>query len=1191
MPSLSALGKFKVSFQNLGNEAMTLAELSLPIDDLPLPNEEPGISADQSLGMDSELAPATDEIPMKTGELISDLPVEPTTEPASDTDFFPDLSDLLGTDIDDKEAENTELGDFNDILPDDITPDKTPDETPVGEDGLSKDSPIGDLQDQDLQSTDSTVPEKDDLDFPSDLLEGFADEMEAGKVSPGEEESPLEGITTSDEAAATPGEVTDDMFGGDLSDMGLSGEGTGETADLDLGDTTDFDLGEFPEPTQEETPAEAVDETPSDLQLPDEFPSFEDTGTDKEDLSGSSSDDLGKLDESLGDFEDLGLSSEGLGETSDLNLGDDLDLGTIPEFSTEEGETPSVEDTPAFSDDLSLDLDESMDSEEIESFFDENAGAGTSIDFPTPDDISDLKTDTAGGIIPSVDLLNDEDGFDFNAETLVNDNEAVLEEIPGDSFDSFNLDPGVLVGDMGFGGGFGESLDNLEDIPIPGLDDEEEALIGLPGSDKAKVPGLDEVEEINLSAEEVEKLLTTISSYPLNLRVACEELIVEQLVPPAQMSQLVRLLINGAPAEETAALAGKILERRISIPKGYEKSSGEALEAEQSSFAYIFVHNFLPVLGRVMMIAGILFCLGYLAWEYIYTPIRAEKIYKLGIERIDAGEYSRANERFLEAYGLHPKKSWFYTYARAFRDARQYTLADEKYRELLYFTASKNKRNIPEKQAVLEYANMKTKYIGDYESADSIIRLNILVYSPRDRDALLALANNSLEWGDYEPERLEDARESFALLMERYGRTDPLMEGMLKYFIRTDNLGYVLNVKNYFMDTRRRITSATLAEMGGYLLDKMVEEVRGVPNEYLDNIKDNGTLIEIRQILLRAINQDEMLPESYYHLARYYNYLDNDNDEELTLEVAVQAFEYAREENTKRIGYHIRTLQRYAEILTDRREFFPAEETLIKGVNLYQNALSRRLLTQAPEFGRLYTSLGDLEYFVKDGDMQSALDNYNLGEQNGWAPPEIQYRMGAAHYQLRQWEPALDRLYAAFREMPLNRRILYALGNVSYIRGNYFAAQGYYDRLLEILEADRARLPPIMATNNENELDLAERLMIAQNNLGVTLEALSERTGDNSYRSRALGLYSDSERAWDILTRNPITMIRMRPSQDINAPGVNPAYLNVQNSLRPVSDYQPQIFLRIDKDMLEPSEWEGLTPPGYSLSEGIYTGR
>jgi tetratricopeptide (TPR) repeat protein len=1214
MPSLNALKEFKASFQNIGNEAKTLAELKLPIDDLTLPDKEPVISAGEPPSAEPGFTPAAEETPIDIGAPLTDFPAEqtaePTTEPAieptTDTDFFPDLNDLLGGDVDDKDQGKTESEDFSDMLPDDFPTE----ETPATETGLSEDLQDQDLQLEGIQSQD-TVPAGDDFNLPSELLDGFADEIEAKDTSPGEE---------------APSDLGADDMGGldesftDFEDLGLSNESPGDTSNQELGlESSDaFDLGDFTEPSAEETPAaeeeaatpdeavapsdeavapsdKATDETSFDFELPEEFPVSEDTGTGGDEPLDLGLDDMGGQDESPGGFDDLGLSSEGPGDTTDQELGlessDAFDLGDIPEFPVEGEETPASEDAISFPDEMPL--DETQGSDEIESLFDTDAGAGgMPISYPAADDISDLKEPLPEDVTLTDDLSDDEDSFDYSAGIIGNDTDAILEEVPGDSFDSFSLDSGLLVGDMDFEGGFGDDLDRLEDISIPGLDEEdEEALTGIPGRGKAKVPEAEEIEEINLSPEELEKLLTTLSSFPLNLRVACEECIAEELVEPALMSQLIHSLIDGAPAEEIAALASKILERHISIPKGYEKSSGEALEAEQASFPYIFVHNFLPVLARFMIIAGILFCLGYLVWELIYTPIRAEQIYKLGIERIDAGEYTRANERFLEAYNIRPKKPWFYTYARAFRDARQYTLAEEKYKELLYFTASKNKQHIPEKAAVLEYADMETRYIGDYQAADSIIRNNILVYNPQDRDALLALANNSLEWGDYEPERLEDARENFAKLMERYGRTDPLMEGMLKYFIRTDQLGFVISSKDYFRDSRRKISAATLAEMSGYLLDKLFEEVRGVPNEYLDYLKDHNTLIEIRQMLLRAINENQLLPESYYHLSRYYNYLENKSDEAYTLEVAVQAFEYSREESPKRIGYHIKTLQRYAEIQTDRKEFFPAEETLIKGINLYENALSRRILKQAPEYGRLYTDLGDLEYFVQDGDMQNALDYYSLGEQNGWAPPEIQYRMGAAHYQLRQWGPALERFYAAYREMSPNRRILYALGNVSYMRGNYFAAQGYYDKLLEILEADRARLPPIMATNNAEQLDLAERLMIVQNNLGVTLEALSERTGDNSYRSRALGLYSDSERAWDVLTRNPTTMIRMRPSPDISAPSVNPAYLNVQNSLRPVPDYQPQIFLRIDRDLLESSEWEDLTPAGYSLSQGIYTGR
>jgi len=231
--------------------------------------------------------------------------------------------------------------------------------------------------------------------------------------------------------------------------------------------------------------------------------------------------------------------------------------------------------------------------------------------------------------------------------------------------------------------------------------------------------------------------------------------------------------------------------------------------------------------------------------------------------------------------------------------------------------------------------------------------------------------------------------------------------------------------------------------------------------------------------------------------------------------------------------------------------------------------------------------MGDLEFFVKDGNAPAALDYYRRSVSNGHAPPEILYRMGASHYQQRNWQEALDHFTAASFPMPFNRKILYALGNASYMQGNFFAAQAYYDRLLEILDADRIRFPLIAPTNDPHQMELAERYMVVQNNLAVTLEALALRTGDSSYRARALGLYSESERAWDVITRNPETMIRMRPSPDIVAPGINPAYLNIQNSLYPVPGFEPLLFIRIDRDVLEPSFWEELMPAGFSISQGL----
>jgi tetratricopeptide (TPR) repeat protein len=223
--------------------------------------------------------------------------------------------------------------------------------------------------------------------------------------------------------------------------------------------------------------------------------------------------------------------------------------------------------------------------------------------------------------------------------------------------------------------------------------------------------------------------------------------------------------------------------------------------------------------------------------------------------------------------------------------------------------------------------------------------------------------------------------------------------------------------------------------------------------------------------------------------------------------------------------------------------------------------------------------------------METALEYYQDSEKNGWAPPEMQYRMGAAYYRLRRWTPALERFTAAYSAMPRNRRILYALGNASYMRGSYFAAQGYYDRLLDILIAQKAVFPQITPTDDKEELNLVERLMTAQNNMGVALEALAERTGDTKFRSQALGLYTESARAWDVWTRNPTTMMRMLPAPGINAPGVNPAYLNIRNSLHPAAEYEHQFFLYIDKDVQEPSLWDELYPAGYTLSQGASRGQ
>ena len=94
--------------------------------------------------------------------------------------------------------------------------------------------------------------------------------------------------------------------------------------------------------------------------------------------------------------------------------------------------------------------------------------------------------------------------------------------------------------------------------------------------------------------------------------------------------------------------------------------------------------------------------------------------------------------------------------------------------------------------------------------------------------------------------------------------------------------------------------------------------------------------------------------------------------------------------------------------------------------------------------------------------------------------------------------------------------------------------------------------------------------MMARNNAGVAHEMLAAQTGDPSHSNRAMSLYAESSLAWDSLTRDPRSMIR---SASTPLP-----FLNSRNILYPHEGYEPQIFIRIDREALETSDWEIIAP-------------
>lgn len=91
----------------------------------------------------------------------------------------------------------------------------------------------------------------------------------------------------------------------------------------------------------------------------------------------------------------------------------------------------------------------------------------------------------------------------------------------------------------------------------------------------------------------------------------------------------------------------------------------------------------------------------------------------------------------------------------------------------------------------------------------------------------------------------------------------------------------------------------------------------------------------------------------------------------------------------------------------------------------------------------------------------------------------------------------------------------------------------------------------------DDHADIVDTYMKASNNLGVTLSRIASATGDSSLNAKSIVSLQESLRAWDAMTRNQTTMIRLD--------GSNLAEQNIKYITRPVSGYEPEIYTEIPR--------------------------
>lgn len=744
-----------------------------------------------------------------------------------------------------------------------------------------------------------------------------------------------------------------------------------------------------------------------------------------------------------------------------------------------------------------------------------------------------------------------EDFADFSipADLAISDSgEGSGESAPApDGFDGFSLDEDILKTSI-------DSAGSDDDFHIPGFSDftssparaslsefpvaAAEAGAGGKKAAKKDIP-------LEISEEDFEKFLAELSSFPLNLRIACEEFISGDAGTDVQKMGLVHDVITKTPIRKIAKNVEGYLSRLIPIPKDFEKKSMEEYEQEKSSLKYVFLNKIAPAAVLFSIIAVLSACVVFLSFQFIYRPLAAESLYRRGYTAIQDTRYTQAMELFNTAVGIWDKKPWYFKYARAFRDQKQYIAAESMYERILAHFHD-------DKQGGLEYADMLRTDLRNFEQAESILRRRVLDNYVNDPDGLLQLGDTFLDWGDEDfptPEekaaKYEEGRKCYATLINLYGSGDLYLARMMRFFIRTDDLKETLQLKEHFLGKKAKIGADDLVELGGYLLRKRYEPAPG-DNEYL-----RSKIEDVRLFLERAVKADPSIPEAHYNLGRFMIYNDKPQPAKAALSEALKRFDEARTMSPKRVLAHVDAYRLRGELDSANMEYLKARDLYSKGITLYEEQRLNRTVKQSPLVGKLYADIADVDYFIS-GDLDTALMNYSKATEELNDTPSVRYRLGYIKFQKENYESAMHDFLQSYMAQPDDRNVQYSLGNTLFRRGDWFAAQGYYEKLMAALDAERARKGVVLPQIRKDQAPFVEAYMRASNNLAVTLERVSGRTGNSQKRARAIALLSESNRAWDGLTRNPNTLVR--------ASGSNLAFLNIQNMMQPRSAFVPEIY-------------------------------
>lgn len=1155
MPGLNQLKQFSEDIREVGDEVKIRAQRGEKVPVIPFPQ---GISeADDS------------------NDFIIGIPDKNNPASAEEEDLG-SIDDILGTNSDSASGADDFSGLDSDIAAL-LNPQASADEDALA-DFLNDDNPAS--VSTDTEPAEEVEPETplEDLDLDSLLApsgENGGEDTPAANPEPASAATEPESFSNVGDALSNLGDLADDL--GDLGD---------------LADLTELNTSETPADLAEPAPEAPAEPLSTDSSVSDI------SGTDNsdfiEDAAAPSDDEIPSVD--MGDLGDLG----------DLdNLGD---LGTLSDFSTpdssesapQESDSSSPEPEPDLASQISeIDLSPDAVSSEVPSA---ESSESNSSDAAAPSDdlfAMDLDDLTGGSEPQSSGSENESDGgFDFNTDMLDGFGDAgsdenlsapatessepaeipnAFDEVPDESFgsvddigegsaiesfdtsgmDGVDFGPSEPAGgeefpatDDGLGGDDDFVLDSS--FEIPGFSDTETADLGK------KKPILDTIDfskgkegrpKNSLTEEEYVQFKKNLSNYPLNLRIALEDFIARDEFTDEAVFEIIEKVLKKVSARQLATQLEKILDISINIPRDFERRSFAEYEAYKQSFQYQLKNRIIPAAIVGIILAFVCFGLFKAGQHFIYEPVMANMHYKQGYTLLEANEFPQSEDEFAKAVKYRAIKKWFFKYAVGYRNKKQFERAAQMYRNILAVFNH-------DKQAGLDYAEMELVDRANYERAEEIVRREVLDYHINDADGILMLGDVFLEWAEVDPSKYELAKEQYLDLIQRYGSNNVYLSRMMRYNIRTDKLREVLYYKNIFYQSKqdkqnlKNLGAADWTELSGYMLEKLYGTL-SKNDEYL-----RSSIEDVLAMLNLAIKSDPSNPVARYNLARYFIHNGNTEQAKVELERSLDLFEKVIVRTKKNVYREINASRVLGELYAANREYLKAQTIYTRGINLYNEEHEASELEGDVNTGKLFADMGDLDYFIS-GEMDDALYNYEKAIEIKNDIPSINYRVGAIYYNRKNYDNALVSFIKVAEKEPKDPNILLSLGNVLSLRGDNFAAESYYADLLRVLDQGREKQKLLLPQEDDDDYAVVDLYLKVNNNLGVTLYRLAQQTGDSGRNAEAIVRLSDSIRAYDALTRNQQTMIRME--------GSNLAAQNSKYITHPYPDFEPAIYTDIPR--------------------------